>query len=510
MALSRVAEDGDGLAPAGFGVVTTRSVVEGALGRDGSVSRGGGSARNRRWLHARICAASLVLSDLLAFVPALLLGRLMAANRLALGDAGLLASLSGNWHYWGSALLLASTLLLLATQGHYTQRAGVSVESWRVVRTLGLAVAFAAFTKISLDGVGLPGWLLVAWVAYVPLLIGIRQLAKRALAAAGVWTLRTLVIADPGAVEPLTAALHSERSLGYQVVGDIPTTALWAVRTPAKGRQLLRRFAADFIVLATGGEDPAAERSVLAALARGRIPFAVAPRFDGLPLADVQAENFFSHDVVLLRSRNNLASPVSRALKYAFDCVLAGCLLLFMLPLFGVLALLIRADGGPVLFRHTRIGARGKRFQCLKFRTMVTNSAEVLSEILRDPAAAAEWRETQKLRDDPRITKIGRLLRKTSLDELPQLMNVLRGDMSLVGPRPIVADEVPRYGEDIVYYYETRPGVTGLWQVSGRSNTSYEHRVHLDTWYVRNWSLWCDMTIMLKTIPAVLLKRGAV
>jgi undecaprenyl-phosphate galactose phosphotransferase len=127
-----------------------------------------------------------------------------------------------------------------------------------------------------------------------------------------------------------------------------------------------------------------------------------------------------------------------------------------------------------------------------------------------DRQAAAEWMATQKLRNDPRITWIGRLLRSTSLDELPQLLNVLRLEMSLVGPRPIVRSEVPRYAADITYYYETRPGLTGLWQVSGRSDTSYERRVQLDTWYVKNWTIWHDLAILAKTLPAVLKRRGAV
>jgi UDP-galactose-lipid carrier transferase len=142
---------------------------------------------------------------------------------------------------------------------------------------------------------------------------------------------------------------------------------------------------------------------------------------------------------------------------------------------------------------------------------MVTNSDRVLTDLLaRDPDATAEWQATQKLRRDPRVTPIGRFLRKTSLDELPQLVNVLRGDMSLVGPRPIVAAERRFYGKHIDDYYSIRPGITGLWQISGRSDTSYERRVELDVWYVRNWTLWRDVVILLKTLPIVLLRRGAV
>jgi lipopolysaccharide/colanic/teichoic acid biosynthesis glycosyltransferase len=142
---------------------------------------------------------------------------------------------------------------------------------------------------------------------------------------------------------------------------------------------------------------------------------------------------------------------------------------------------------------------------------MDVNGDRILADLLaNDSAAAAEWAATQKLRNDPRITPIGRFLRNTSLDELPQLLNVLRGEMSLVGPRPVVQSELTFYGDSTEYYMQARPGLTGLWQVSGRSDTSYDQRVRLDVWYVRNWTLWHDLAILMKTIPVVLFRRGAV
>jgi len=141
---------------------------------------------------------------------------------------------------------------------------------------------------------------------------------------------------------------------------------------------------------------------------------------------------------------------------------------------------------------------------------MVVNADRVLAQLLeRDPRARAEWAATHKLTNDPRVTPIGRILRATSVDELPQLINVIRFEMSLVGPRPIERREIFRYADDIAYYYEVKPGITGLWQVSGRSNTSYERRVELDCWYVRNWTMWHDIAILVKTVPTVLIRRGA-
>lgn len=197
--------------------------------------------------------------------------------------------------------------------------------------------------------------------------------------------------------------------------------------------------------------------------------------------------------------------------KRAFDLIAASALLLFLFPLmFFVALVLFSFERGPVFFEHERIGYRGRRFRCLKFRSMVLNAREVLEEHLAsNPAARAEWDATQKLKDDPRITPIGRFLRETSLDELPQLINVIRGDMSLVGPRPIVQAEVVRYANDISYYESVRPGITGLWQVSGRSDVDYERRVKLDASYVENWSFLGDVLILLRTVQVVFSRAGS-
>ena len=197
--------------------------------------------------------------------------------------------------------------------------------------------------------------------------------------------------------------------------------------------------------------------------------------------------------------------------KRTFDILAATALLLALLPLMLFVALaLYSLERGSVLYGHDRIGYRGKRFRCLKFRSMVPNSAEVLERHLaQDAAARVEWDASQKLRNDPRITPLGRFLRVTSLDELPQLINVIRGDMSLVGPRPIVQAEVSRYGTHIEAYASTRPGITGLWQVSGRSDVDYDRRVMLDTAYVSNWSLPGDLLILCRTVKVVFSQSGS-
>ncbi|MBB3003258.1 lipopolysaccharide/colanic/teichoic acid biosynthesis glycosyltransferase [Paraburkholderia tropica] len=201
---------------------------------------------------------------------------------------------------------------------------------------------------------------------------------------------------------------------------------------------------------------------------------------------------------------------VGRSLKRVFDIVVASLLLFLLSPILVVLAVLVRRDGAPAIFGHLRVGYDGTPFRCFKFRSMVPNAEAVLQELLaNDTEARIEWDREHKLKNDVRITTVGKFLRRTSLDELPQLLNVLRGDMSLVGPRPIVVAELPRYGRDAEYYLSVKPGMTGLWQVSGRNNTDYPTRVRLDVSYIRNWSFFRDLHILLKTFDVVLHGRGA-
>ena len=180
-------------------------------------------------------------------------------------------------------------------------------------------------------------------------------------------------------------------------------------------------------------------------------------------------------------------------------------------PILVLLAIVVGIDNkGRVIFAHRRVGKDGKLFPCYKFQSMVPDAQKRLEEYLADnPEARKEWEDTFKLTNDPRVTKLGGFLRKTSLDELPQLWNVLMGDMSLVGPRPIVTKEIERYGDYIREYYMVPPGITGMWQVNGRSDTTYEERVAMDTWYVRNWSVWIDLVYLFKTVKTVFTGKGA-
>jgi len=212
-----------------------------------------------------------------------------------------------------------------------------------------------------------------------------------------------------------------------------------------------------------------------------------------------------------LEIQHNLLRRPARILKRAVDIGVVAALSPFLVPACLIVGGLIKLTSrGPLFYGHTRIGQDSRTFKAWKFRTMGPNAAEVLRQYLEaNPALAEEWRLTNKLKNDPRVTRLGRLLRRASLDELPQALNVLRGEMSLVGPRPIVTQEVERYGDDFALYCRVKPGITGLWQISGRNNTSYAERVALDQYYVRNWSIWLDLYVLMKTVRTVLTGDGA-
>ncbi|HWR53247.1 MAG TPA: sugar transferase [Bryobacteraceae bacterium] len=213
----------------------------------------------------------------------------------------------------------------------------------------------------------------------------------------------------------------------------------------------------------------------------------------------------------ILERPSRLMKARSQKIKRAMDVAVALVLGVLALPLIAVIAAAILLEsGGPVLFAHMRVGKGGRRFRLWKFRTMVVDGEEILRRHLaRDPIRAREWALSHKLRNDPRVTRVGRLLRTTSLDELPQLWNVLRGDMSMVGPRPVVDEELNRYADAASLYLRVRPGLTGLWQVSGRNDTTYTRRVELDKRYIRSWSPALDALVLLKTVRVVIVGKGA-
>ncbi len=387
---------------------------------------------------ARVCPIALLASDVLAFVLAVSFAFWLTAE---MGHAGYgpapygraidnLHSLGAAWHGWGSLLVLVCVLGYFGCRGHYTSR----VPSWTVFGDLASATVTAlacdAFLTIAVYGRPLQLEGLLRWILLCPCLLATRTLTREALRAIGLWSLDTLVVANPADLDAATAVLRSDPALGYRVTGTIRPDIAASLRD----HELLRMIAErgfDFVVAAVGGTRPEHEGAVIGALRRGGVAIELVPVLTGLPVTGFRQHYFLGHDLTMLVSKSNLTAPLNRLLKSLFDQIVAATLMVLFMPLLVTLAVLVRADGGPALYHHKRVGAGGRMFSCIKFRTMVTDAEHQLRRVLTtDPRAAAEWAEHQKLTHDPRVTRIGLFLRRSSLDELPQLINVLRGEMS--------------------------------------------------------------------------------
>lgn len=236
------------------------------------------------------------------------------------------------------------------------------------------------------------------------------------------------------------------------------------------------------------------------------------PDVFGIAVLGTSLHQFFSEGAFAFEMKNNLSNPFNTIAMKCFDIFLSILLLPFLFFAMAIFTVLIKIDSkGPALFRHDRIGKGGRKFKCFKFRTMHRGSEEILSDLLsNDLRINEEWRNHHKIKNDPRITRVGRFLRSTSLDELPQIINILKGEMSLVGPRPVTQEEIDKYYKNNAELcFSVPPGITGLWQVSGRNDMSYNRRILLDSWYVRNWNIWLDIVILFKTVSVVIRKKGA-
>jgi UDP-galactose-lipid carrier transferase len=453
------------------------------------------------------CAVSILAADILAIGLATVI--VMCLVDVLAGDVWLSAAIGGASGFHDVAILFAASVIYLSFKGRYSER----IPFWAEMQTIFGAAFWAVIAEVLVGALNhdiiarLPA--ILTMMAFPVVATFGNAVAKYLLVQAGAWRLSVVLVGGGDGAVAVEAALASDPGLGYSVVGRVDPQTIMSRAEGPRLWPLLARFQAGRILFALDG-DRALQRQLIDCALRERVPFAIAPESQALPAFGWQATRFFTHDVVMLSFRDGMSRRVSQMVKTMIDLSAAAMLLVLASPVFLLVALMNIGSGGPIFFAHRRIGVGGKSFFCLKFRTMVVNGEHILKEALaRDPALAAEWLATQKLRNDPRVTRIGSILRKTSLDELPQLVNVLLRQMSLVGPRPIVENEVRFYGDDIAHYYNTRPGVTGLWQVSGRSNTSYTRRVQLDVWYVNNWTVWLDIAVLLKTFPAVLGRTGA-
>lgn len=468
----------------------------------------------------RLSKLAILVGDALAFVlafgVALFGARLLAGQDLSLGQwwAG---QDSQRFVAWGLLGLLGLTLLLTRYQ-HYSDRRPLWDELsdfGRLVGVLALMdMALVAVTRWNASRL----WWVLSWLAVLALLVIMRAVTRQVLKRLSLWVRPTIIIGvGPNAAEA-ALALKSQPELGFQVYGFVdaqgrtsPSSQDTQPRLPAQAMaEVADQPGIQWVIALEHAQSEQREHWLRQLAQWGATDVSVIPAMRGVPLHGTDMSHFFSHEVALLRMRNNLRRWPARLTKRLFDTVAAALLLVTLSPVLLLLALLIRRDGGPALFAHPRIGKQGRVFNCYKFRTMVVDAEQQLEQLLQKrPELRHQWQRERKLRHDPRVSPIGRLLRRTSLDELPQLINVVRGEMSLVGPRPVVRAELPRYGDEVGYYLMVRPGMTGLWQVSGRNDVDYDTRVYLDTWYVKNWSLWHDLVILIKTVRVVLSRSGA-
>lgn len=470
---------------------------------------------------------SLIVADVMALVLSLVIVNVLlnlirpGIDHISFATLGV-AKLSG--------FLL---IILFWYQEQYVKRRPIWEEVKIIVYTVCVFAFFHAGISYLMSHHIIKLLTLLFWLVLLIILPSLRYIGKKILDKFGLWRRGVYIL---GTKENAIAAynlLSTDKILGYNFLGFIHligthNPSLLSVDDKLDGYLKVGNTSIAIIDLNKLLNDEKQERDIeiVFALNSNELPYyakiinilqskydfvSIIPDISGIPLYGVELNHFFGSDQLFLRLQNNLSRRFNRVIKRIVDLILASIGIIILTPLFIVIALFIKIfTRGNVFFEHKRIGLDGKSFYCIKFQTMYPNSQDILRDLLaHDANAKHEWEQNFKLKNDPRITPIGKFLRRTSLDELPQLLNVIKGDMSLVGPRPIVEAELKRYKADEYYYKLVRPGITGLWQISGRNDVDYTTRVHLDVNYIKNWSLWYDFVILLKTILVVFSRGGA-
>lgn len=411
---------------------------------------------------------------------------------------------------------------ILTYEGAYTRK----FTFWDEVRMLWKVTLFSTLAILAVFFLGKMGNFVSRTIIIIIGLLSLiifpllRTAVKRGLVKLDVTTSKTIILGANDTGRLAFHALIKEKNLGYRVIGFIDDLAKIKKRyfegikvhghTDCVERYIKNGDVQD-VVIALPALDKEQLSSLVNRLQHKATSILYFPDFSGMVVMGTELRHFFQDQAFALEIKNNLAQPLNYYTKRLFDYVFGLVFFIMLIIPIGIISLLIRLTSrGPAILKQERIGKNSKSFICYKFRTMYHDADEQIEVILaNDPEAKKEWETYWKLKNDPRITAFGMFLRKTSLDEIPQILNILKGEMSLVGPRPYV----PREWDWLKEYSETincvQPGITGLWQVSGRSDSSHEQRLTLDSWYVRNWNLWLDVVILIKTIYVVLKKEGA-
>ena len=392
----------------------------------------------------------------------------------------------GNYLHFG--LLYAVIISLLLVEGIYAKRYDFWQETQRIVKGVFLAsIILLAFLAMTKQSESYSRFILMTTFIITAIILPLQKYyLKRLLFKIGTWKQTSTIIGEDTF---FTKHVFKNPYLGYVLTDEHKAKTL-------------------FISSAIGVQ--ALEKHLHEALIRKQEVIFV-PLVTNFDFSDAHIIHLFNARSNLIIVENNLLSKTNQWIKKLLDTLLSILIFPLLLLIIGVIALLIkREDGGKIFFKQVRLGENGEEFVCYKFRSMQNNSDELLANYLVEhPQEIINYEIYHKYDNDPRITKIGSLLRKTSLDELPQIFNVLKGEMSLIGPRPYMPNERSKIGNNIDIILAVKPGITGLWQVSGRNDVDFASRIVLDVWYVRNWSIWNDIVILLKTIQVVLKRNGA-
>lgn len=462
---------------------------------------------SRGYIAGVVSIVFFALADVLAWVIAYQTVTLF--NQMASGKFAIMAAA---WCAWAALV-----------RKQYNRRHSFWTELGLILQGLCMLAFVGSLLKVVTGNAdSLASWLFACLllVFVMPLL---RSGGRAVLRKLSLWDRPTLIFGGSGNALQAVLALRGEAAMGYAVAGlvlphgALASPALCALACPLlpwpEVKHEFEQLRGYHCVIALESHEFELRDKLIRQLSQHQVSHVhVIPAMRGVPLFGLATTSFLSHEVLMIHVRNNLMNPVHCWIKRVFDVVGATCLVVLLSPLMLWVAYKIwRSDGMPVIFSQPRVGKGLKTFKFYKFRSMVKNAEDMLKQW--ESTHSPEWQEYTannfKLANDPRLISIGAMIRRTSIDELPQLFNVVMGDMSLVGPRPLLPREKNDYGEDLSLYGQTPPGLTGLWQVSGRSQTTFDERVAFDTWYVKNWSIWTDITILFKTWSVVFRRSGA-
>lgn len=468
-----------------------------------------------------ICFLCLMLSDFLAVLFSFYLAFLLRNEVLVDFFPSLLQRPTFFSLYLGKFYLFLLWIGVFLYEKLYTKRFAFWDETRLILKSTSISFALVMILVFVTQEYFYYSRLIIllAWACSIFFLPFFRYLTKLILIKTGLWKKRVIMIGSISDCIGIIKDIKQNKTLGYEIVGCL-TDNQEEIGRNFQGIKVLGHLGEiEIWKLKTNFEDiivtlPNIPRDQMIVLLKRweQISDTIRyiPRTGDLITTGIEIENIGK--TLALTVRKNLHKPWNLAIKFAFEFFLALIILIIFIPFALVMAMAIKLDSpGPVFFIQERIGKRGRKIKVIKFRTMYGDAEQRLAEYLqKNPRARQEWEEFRKLRSfDPRVTRVGRFLRRRSLDEIPQVINVLKGEMSLVGPRPYLPEEWAEITPFRSIIQQVRPGITGLWQISGRSNVSFNERLAIDEYYIRNWSLWMDMVILFKTIKVSLQGEGA-